>query len=212
MKNESQNKERTIKQLRLLEETLTHQFQIEKEKIDKKNLNNEKNLNERIDTLEQEKLILNDKYKSVEREYNMLKDKIKNYSDYYDVKRQYDNLNEKLIEYQTENKNLKLQIANMQKQAEKLIETIASETKKYDSTKLELEELRAISQESKDDLNKALEEMEGYAQLLSAFEEKIRIAEEGKKAAEKERDDAYNDVKVIRQRYINILDNEKAFN
>ena len=175
-------------------------------------MNNEKNLNERINTIEQEKLILNDKYKSVEREYNMLKDKIKNYSDYYDVKRQYDNLNEKLIEYQTENKNLKLQIANMQKQAEKLIETIASETKKYDSTKLELEELRAISQESKDDLNKALEEMEGYAQLLSAFEEKIRIAEEGKKAAEKERDDAYNDVKVIRQRYINILDNEKAFN
>jgi hypothetical protein len=54
--------------------------------------------------------------------------------------------------------------------------------------------------------------MEGYGSLLNTFEEKIRTAEDAKKLAEKERDEALSDVKVMRQRYINILGNEKAFN
>jgi hypothetical protein len=53
--------------------------------------------------------------------------------------------------------------------------------------------------------------MESYAELLNTFETKIKLAEEAKYKAEKERDDALSDVKVIRQRYINILGNEKAF-
>jgi hypothetical protein len=74
-----------------------------------------------------------------------------------------------------------------------------------------LEELRGITKDSKDDLKKALDEMEGYANLLTAFEEKIHEAEEAKILAEKERDNAINDVKVIRQRYINILGSGKGF-
>ena len=73
-----------------------------------------------------------------------------------------------------------------------------------------MEELRSITRDSKDDLSKALDEMEGYANLLGAFEEKIREAEDAKMYAEKERDIAINDVKVIRQRYINILGNGKG--
>jgi len=52
--------------------------------------------------------------------------------------------------------------------------------------------------------------MEGYADLLAAFENKIKEAEDAKFNAEKERDNAINDVKVIRQRYINII-GDKSF-
>jgi hypothetical protein len=52
--------------------------------------------------------------------------------------------------------------------------------------------------------------MEGYADLLAAFESKIKEAEDAKFNAEKERDNAINDVKVIRQRYINII-GDKSF-
>ncbi len=50
--------------------------------------------------------------------------------------------------------------------------------------------------------------MEGYAQLLVAFEDKIKEAEAAKIQAEKEREEAIEEVKKIRQRYINILDNK----
>ena len=65
-----------------------------------------------------------------------------------------------------------------------------------------------MSQESKEDLQKALEEMEGYANLFVSFEEKIKKAEESKIKAEKEKEEAIEEVKKIRQRYINILDNK----
>lgn len=52
--------------------------------------------------------------------------------------------------------------------------------------------------------------MEGYANLLCAFEEKIREAEDAKFNAEKERDNAINDVKIVRQRYINIVGGGKG--
>lgn len=68
-----------------------------------------------------------------------------------------------------------------------------------------------MTKESKEDLKKALDEMEGYAHLLSAFEEKIREAEDAKLNAERERDNAINDVKEIRQRYIKILGSNKGF-
>ena len=71
-----------------------------------------------------------------------------------------------------------------------------------------MNELKSISKDSKDDLKKALEEMEGYANLLIAFEEKIKVAEDNKLQAEKEKEEAIDEVKKIRQRYINILDSK----
>jgi hypothetical protein len=53
--------------------------------------------------------------------------------------------------------------------------------------------------------------MESYSEILSALEEKIQKAEEEKLQAEKERDEAINNVKVIRQRYISIIGNDKTF-
>jgi hypothetical protein len=65
--------------------------------------------------------------------------------------------------------------------------------------------LRNLSKDSKEDLKKALEEMEGYANLLVQFEEKIRQAEEAKNRAIEEKEKAEEEIKTIRQRYINIL-------
>jgi allophanate hydrolase subunit 1 len=65
--------------------------------------------------------------------------------------------------------------------------------------------LRNLSKDSKEDLKKALEEMEGYANLLVQFEEKIRQAEEAKIRAIEEKEKAEEEIKTIRQRYINIL-------
>ncbi len=61
-------------------------------------------------------------------------------------------------------------------------------------------------------MGKALEEMESYAELLAAFEERIKMSDLAKLNAEKERDEAIEDVKKIRQRYINILDNKSLSN
>ena len=53
-----------------------------------------------------------------------------------------------------------------------------------------------------------MNEMELYSQLLQTLENKINIAEIEKKKALNERDKAINDVKILRQRYINIMGNE----
>ncbi len=62
-----------------------------------------------------------------------------------------------------------------------------------------------MSKDSKEDLKKALEEMEGYANLLVKFEEKIKKAEDDKVKAMEEKYKAEEEIKTIRQRYINIL-------
>lgn len=74
---------------------------------------------------------------------------------------------------------------------------------------IQFEELRVSSSDTKDNLQKALEEMELYANLFEKFEEKIKQAEEAKIKAENERDISINDTKVIRQRYINLIGAEK---
>ena len=47
--------------------------------------------------------------------------------------------------------------------------------------------------------------MESYSEYLQALEMKIKEAEDAKMMAENERDNAFKEVKTIRQRYINIL-------
>ena len=71
------------------------------------------------------------------------------------------------------------------------------------------DDLKELSEESKSDLLKALGEMEAYSNLLQNLELRIKEAQEAKEKAENERDNAINDVKTIRQRYINILGEAK---
>ena len=51
--------------------------------------------------------------------------------------------------------------------------------------------------------------MEAYSNLLQSLESRIKEAQDAKEKAENERDNAINDVKTIRQRYINILGENK---
>ena len=77
---------------------------------------------------------------------------------------------------------------------------------KYKNLKKDFEDLKLLSEESKNELTKAMHEMELYSELLQTLENKI--AEKEKKLAFNERDKALNEVKILRQRYINIIGNE----
>ena len=57
-----------------------------------------------------------------------------------------------------------------------------------------------------------MNEMEAYSEILQALEMKIKEAENQKINAENERDKAINDVREIRQRYINIMGEKYAWN
>ena len=76
---------------------------------------------------------------------------------------------------------------------------------KYFNLQNEYNELKELSEESKNELSRAMMEMEGYSELLMTLESKVKEAELAKKNAEIERDKAVNDVKTIRQRYIDIM-------
>ena len=67
-----------------------------------------------------------------------------------------------------------------------------------------------MSEESKNELSKTLNEMELYSELLQTLEMKVKDAENKKINAENERDKAINDVREIRQRYINIMGEKYA--
>ena len=67
-----------------------------------------------------------------------------------------------------------------------------------------------MSEESKNELSKALNEMELYSELLQTLEIKVKEAENKKITAENERDKAINYVREIRQRYINIMGEKYA--
>ena len=81
---------------------------------------------------------------------------------------------------------------------------------KYKNLKKEFDNLKSMSEESKNELTKAMNEMELYSELLQTLEMKVKDAENKKLNAENERDKAINDVREIRQRYINIMGEKYA--
>ena len=68
--------------------------------------------------------------------------------------------------------------------------------------------MKELSEESKIQLEKAMNEMENYNIILLNLESQKKDAEEAQKKAENERDKAINEVKTIRNRYINILSSD----
>ena len=102
-------------------------------------------------------------------------------------------------------KNYEIENATLKTQNEQFKMDCDDINKKYLLLKKEYEQLKELSEENKNDLIKALEEMESYSEYLQALEMKIKEAEDAKMMAENERDNAFKEVKTIRQRYINIL-------
>ena len=141
-----------------------------------------------ISDLNNEKILLikdNDKMKVTIENLNKSNEKlfeiVKN-SKSYEIE------NEKLL-----NKNNELKIDN-----EKI-------NNRYKGLKEDFDNLKLLSEESKNELTKAMHEMELYSHLLQTLENKLTIAENDKRNALNERDKAINDVKALRQRYINFM-------
>ena len=143
-------------------------------------------------------------------------------------------LNNQNMNLKTENEKLKINNENLTNNKEELI-SIIQESKnyeieneslislnkelknnneelniKYQNLKKEFDNLKSMSEESKNELSKALNEMELYSELLQTLEIKVKDAENKKINAENERDKAINDVREIRQRYINIMGEKYA--
>ena len=135
-------------------------------------------------------------------------------------------MNNYIIQLNSENKKIKFEITELKKSKEEFTSILKNiknyeientnlknlleqyklnyeETnEKYKELKIKHDELNEIIEEREKQLLQAMGEMEGYSTLLEQIEERIRKAEE-------ERDKAVNDVKTIRQRYINMLAEEK---
>ena len=105
--------------------------------------------------------------------------------------------------YEKENKVLMNENKEIKKNSEEI-------NRQYINLKNDFDNLKILSEESKAELSKAMNEMESYSELLQTLEMKIKEAEILKINAENERDKAINDVREIRLRYINIMGEKYA--
>lgn len=213
---------------------------IEKLNTEIQKLQEEKILNENKIKNQQEVIKnLNEKMKKDQYEYeqneidvNTQIEKLKVQFDEYE--KNIKKLNSQNISLKTENEKLKINNENLINNKEELISmiqesknyeienesliTLNQELKnnnqelnnKYINLKKEFDNLKIMSEESKNELTKAMNEMELYSELLQTLEIKVKEAENKKINAENERDKAINDVREIRQRYINIMGEKYA--
>ena len=221
-------------------ETNKHKKTIEKLNKEIKSLQEEKLSYENQIKNQQELITnLNEKIKKDQFEYeqneidvNSQIEKLKVQFDEYEKSIQ--KLNSQNINLKNENEKLKINNENLNNNKEELI-SIIQESKNYEieneslislnkelknnneelniryqNLKKEFDNLKNMSEESKNELSKALNEMELYSELLQTLEMKVKDAENKKINAENERDKAINDVREIRQRYINIMGEKYA--
>ena len=111
---------------------------MEKERLDQRILNEKSNLNEKIELYEKEVDHYKDHIKTLSKENKNLSDKMRNYVDYNSIKNEVLHLRDKVVNYENDNDTLKLQNINLQKQIQKLVENLASESKKYETAKYEV--------------------------------------------------------------------------
>ena len=69
----------------------------------------------------------------------------------------------------------------------------------------ELEECKLEAMDSRQEVAKVCAEIENYASILEAMEEKLIEAEERVKICEQQKEEAVAEVKAVRQRYINMI-------
>ena len=222
--NESNKMKKTIDKLNkeiksLQEEKISNENQIKEQQELIKNLN-EKIKKDQFD-YEQNEIDVNNQVEKLKIQFNEYEKSIQK-------------LNNQNINLQKENEKLKINNENLNTNKEELI-SIIQESKnyeleneslmslnkelknnndelniKYQNLKKEFDNLKNMSEESKNELSKALNEMELYSELLQTLEIKVKEAENKKITAENERDKAINDVREIRQRYINIMGEKYA--
>ena len=177
-----------------------------------------KNLNEKIKKDQSE-------YEQNEQDVSNQIEKLKNQFNEYE--NSIEKLNLENINLKKENEKLKFNNENLNSNKEELMILIEN-NKNYEKEnnilknenkelKINNEEinmkynnLKILSEEIKSQLSKAMKEMDEYSEILQASELRIKEAENQKINAENERDKAINDVREIRQRYINIMGEKYA--
>ena len=172
-----------------------------------------KNLNEKIKNdqfeYEQNEQDVNNQIEILKKQFNEYENSI-------------EDLNLQIINLKKENEKLKLNNENLTNNKEELMlliqnnnnyekenQNLIKQNEELIIKNKEINEeninLKMTSEEIRSQLSKAMNEMESYSELLQTLEMKIKQAESQKINAENERDKAINDVKEIRQRYINIM-------
>ncbi len=136
--SENNKKENLIRQLKLNEENLIQQLETEKENYENKFSYEKKNLFDKIEYLESEAYQNIEEARKLKKENNSLNDKLRYFSDYEAIKKAFNSQQEKFVKYEEENIFLKNQNTNMQKQADNLIHSLATETKKGDEYRFEV--------------------------------------------------------------------------
>ena len=184
-----------------------------------------KNLNEKIKKDQFE-------YEQNEQDVNNQIEKLK--TQFNEYENSIEDLNLQIINLKKENEKLKINNENLNNNKEELMILIQNNknyekenqdllsqneelkinneevNKQYIILKKDFDNLKMLSEESRGELSKAMSEMESYSELLQTLEMKIKEAESQKINAENERDKAINDVREIRQRYINIMGEKYA--
>jgi len=113
--------------------------------------------------------------------------------------------NEKLFEIVKNSKNYEIENEKLLNKNNELKIDNEKINNRYKGLKEDFDNLKLLSEESKNELTKAMHEMELYSQLLQTLENKLTIAENDRRNALNERDKAINDVKALRQRYISFM-------
>ena len=179
-----------------------------------------KNLNEKLQNYEKEneqnEQSINAHIEKVQTQFDEYENSIKNLNQQIsDLKRDneklavsnlnFDKDNKELLNIIKDNKNYQIENEKIINENENLIKENDELNDKYNLLKKDFDNLKILSEESKGELSKAMSEMELYSQLLQTFENKIKEAENEKVLAQNERDNAINEVKEIRKRYLNIM-------
>ena len=179
-----------------------------------------KNLNEKLQNYEkqneQNEQSINAHIEKVQTQFDEYENSIKNLNQQIsDLKRDneklavsnlnFDKDNKELLNIIKDNKNYQIENEKIINENENLIKENDELNDKYNLLKKDFDNLKILSEESKGELSKAMSEMELYSQLLQTFENKIKEAENEKVLAQNERDNAINEVKEIRKRYLNIM-------
>ena len=222
--NESNKQKKIIEKLNseiktLQEEKVSYENQIKNQQDLIKNLNekikkdqfeyeqNEIDVNNQIEKLK----VQFEEYEKSIKKLNNQNNNLKAEND--KLKKNNENLNnnkEELLSIIQESKNYEIENESLISLNKELKNNNEDLNIKYKNLKKEFDNLKAMSEESKNELTKAMNEMELYSELLQTLEMKVKDAENKKLNAENERDKAINDVREIRQRYINIMGEKYA--
>ena len=167
-----------------------------------------KSLNEKI-------IIIQDNGRAKETQFNQKIGSIKMQSNNFqniinDLNKKLEELKIEKDEYKNKNNELidiEEKFININKENEILKNRNENINNKYVALRKDYVKMKVDFESNKKEFEKAIKEMDTYSQLLVALESKMNKAEKDKIKAELERDKAVQEIREIRQRYINIMSN-----